>query len=114
MSEPSPAENRDRLIELVARLATATEVELTSVERFLNLAVAALQPVVRALPEREAPVPEVWTAFRPDNFGIYAFADQHRAEQYAAHYDGAWTERQTVMNCSAAGQFIIDSTGDDE
>jgi hypothetical protein len=114
MIETSPNECRDLLAELVKRVTTATDAELFAVSAALRLAVAALQPVTATIPERDAPSPEFWTAFRPDNFGIYAFADQDRAEQYASHYDGAWVERQTVMNCSAAGQFVIDSVGDDE
>lgn len=57
----------------------------------------------------------VWVVHRVDQLdGIYLFASEFRARQYASFYgDSAVVSRERVMNDSAAGQFIIDSADDE-
>ena len=87
---------------------------------------AALAPAIVAALEPDANVPpppaaadedgEVWSVLRLDQEdGLYLFDSEHRARQYAKPYgDEAVVNREFVMNDSAAGQFIIDSAGEED
>jgi len=87
----------------------------------LNVPAAMLDAVLSAIasvvaPNEDADTGEVWSVQRLDQEdGYYLFDSEHRARQYAKPYgDEAIVNREFVMNDSAAGQFIIDSAGEED
>lgn len=48
-----------------------------------------------------------------DGLSLCVFEDEHRARQYAGLHPGALVYPEMLMNDSAAGQFLIDSAGEE-
>lgn len=99
----------------VSNLPTRATVTVKLRRELLPALVRALAGVAGPGPESPPVAPaEVWVVHRADTGALEAYADRWRAEQYADAHEGATAAPCTVMNDSAAGQYFIDSVGDDE
>lgn len=91
------------------------DVEDDTMSAVYGEAATFLERVLAQYPRVEQPAPpEVWVVHRAASGALEVYEDRWRAEQYAEAHEGAIATPFTVMNCSAAGQFWIDSAGEDD
>lgn len=90
--------------------------QLDGIINLLDAILESLQGYSRALQATNAPTSHIYIVPRntPEALRLYAFEDEDRAQEYADRHTNAVIYEEILMNHDAAGQFLINTAGEEE